>query len=281
MSSAKSIRSKLLNISRNENLYFQQVLVRFFHERFLERLSKSKYKENLLLKGGSFIYAQQGNTARPTIDIDFLGQNISNDTAEIIHIAKEICKISSNDFVVFKSESIQAIPINEQKEYHGTRLKIEVNFDTIKQHIQIDVGFGDKITPNAVLLSYPVLLQEFIEPTIVAYTIETSIAEKLHAIEVLANLNSRIKDFYDVYTFIIQKELDNNLLLEALKNTFDARFTRFEIDKIIKTINDFKSVENNVKMWNTFLKKINAKEQVSFEEAMKIIISKLEQIDNG
>lgn len=278
MSSAKSIRSKLLNISRNEDQYFQRILVRFFHERFLVRLSKSKYKENLLLKGGSFIYAQQGNTARPTIDIDFLGKNISNDTAEIIYIIEEICKIPSNDFVVFNTESIKAMPINEHKEYHGIRLKVEVKFDTIKQNIQIDIGFGDRITPDAVLLNYPVLLQEFTEPTILAYTIETAIAEKLHAIAVLADFNSRIKDFYDIYTFISQKELDNKLLLDALINTFASRITPLDIDIIIQIINDFKSDENKIKLWFIFLKKINAKEAVSFDEAMKIITDKLVQI---
>jgi predicted nucleotidyltransferase component of viral defense system len=270
MKSAISIRARLLNISRNEALPFQQILFRFFHERFLARLALSDYKKSLLLKGGNFIYAVQGKTARPTIDIDFLGTKISNNTDEILKIIKIICEVNLDDFVHFNTKNITAIPITEQKTDHGTRVKIEVMLDSIKQNIQIDVGFGDIITPKPIEIQYPVILEDFQSPILLAYNPETAIAEKLHAITVLAGFNSRMKDYYDIYYLERNSSLKNELLLSAIQNTFSARQTEFNPSNTVEIMNDFAKVENNIKMWNTFLKKIKA-EEIECETVVKRI----------
>jgi len=206
--SAASIRARLLNIARKEQLPFQQILFRFFHERLLARLAQSKYQNSLLLKGGNLIYVAQGNTARPTIDIDFLGKGLANSTDAVLKIIRSICEINLDDQVTFDLDEISVTHINEQNKYHGIRTKVEVGMGTIKQNIQIDIGFGDVVTPKPIELKYPALLPEFPEPLLLAYNYETVIAEKLHAITVLAGFNSRVKDYYDVYIFIKINQLD-------------------------------------------------------------------------
>jgi len=258
MSSAASIRSRLLSISKNEKLTFQQVAYRYFHERFLARLALSPYRDNLLLKGGSFIYAQQGNTARPTIDIDFLGTNISNDSESIKEIIKKICHISLDDSVRFNPNTIQATIITEQKEYPGIRLMVDVSFDTVRERIQLDIGFGDKITPNPISIDYPVLLSEFPRPNILAYTIETARAEKLHAIYTLAAFNSRVKDYYEINLFMLKNQYTKDQVLNAISNTFAARNTEYNSQKLGEIMQEYANNTKNKKMWHAFIKRIKA-----------------------
>lgn len=149
MISATSIRSKLYNIAQKENIAFQIIVVRYLHERLLYRLSVSKYAGYFYLKGGNFIYAMQGLLTRPTVDIDFLARNIPNDLNEIAGIFKEIISIKFDDAVVFDRENINAQTITENSEYSGIRLSFPASFDTIRQNIQIDIGFGDEIVPKS------------------------------------------------------------------------------------------------------------------------------------
>ena len=197
---ATSIRAVLMNLSRQENVTFQQVITRYLHERFLYRISLSKYQSSFVLKGGNLMYVIEGLHIRPTLDIDILAQNIDNDKDKLKNIFKVICDVSyNNDCVRFNTDSIAVFDIAEEKKYSGIRLLIDTQFDTIRQNIQIDIGFGDVITPAATKLSYPVLLNELETPEILAYSIETVIAEKFEAMIQLGELNSRMKDFYDVY----------------------------------------------------------------------------------
>ncbi|MBK9352518.1 MAG: nucleotidyl transferase AbiEii/AbiGii toxin family protein [Bacteroidetes bacterium] len=274
MKSAASIRAKLLNISREEKITFQQILFRFFHERFLARLSVSPYKNSLLLKGGNFIYALQGNTTRPTIDIDFLGHQISNESHFLLGIIQEICRIHIDDHVSFNPDTIETFPITENKTYHGTRLKVETTFDTIKQHIQIDIGFGDVITPSPININYPVILDEFSEPILKAYNSETAIAEKLHAMVMLANFNSRMKDFYDVYKLIENNDFNRILLKDAIQATFKKRESDFDLANCIIIIETIARDTEKLKLWYLFLKKINTK-PIDFKmliQSIKIVL---------
>ncbi|MBK9634139.1 MAG: nucleotidyl transferase AbiEii/AbiGii toxin family protein [Bacteroidetes bacterium] len=274
MKSAASIRAKLLNISREEKITFQQILFRFFHERFLARLSVSPYKNSLLLKGGNFIYALQGNTTRPTIDIDFLGHQISNESHFLLGIIQEICRIHIDDHVSFNPDTIETFPITENKTYHGTRLKVETTFDTIKQHIQIDIGFGDVITPSPIIIKYPVILDEFSEPILKAYNSETAIAEKLHAMVMLANFNSRMKDFYDVYKLIENNDFNRILLKDAIQATFKKRESDFDLANCIIIIETIARDTEKLKLWYLFLKKINS-DQIDFKmliQSIKIVL---------
>lgn len=124
----KSIRTKLLNVAQKEEVFYQTVLTRYFQERLLYRMSQTRFRNNFYLKGGALLYAFERFAARPTLDIDFLGHDISNEGAAIIAAFKEICSIPcEEDGIVFDTEHITAQNITEFKDYHGVRLCIALN----------------------------------------------------------------------------------------------------------------------------------------------------------
>ncbi|MBU1718967.1 MAG: nucleotidyl transferase AbiEii/AbiGii toxin family protein, partial [Bacteroidetes bacterium] len=179
MSSAASIRARLMNISREESIPFQVLIFRFLHERLLYRMSRTKWADSFVLKGGNLMYAQQGILTRPTKDIDYLAVNLRNDISLMTMVFAEVCTESySDDSVWFDEKSISAETISEQEKYEGVRIHIQAGFDTISQQIQIDIGFGDIMTPQPEKIVYPVLLKELESPFIKAYSNETVIAEK-------------------------------------------------------------------------------------------------------
>jgi predicted nucleotidyltransferase component of viral defense system len=269
MSTANAISAKLLDYSRKYKVNHQMILIRFFHERLLFRVSVSEFKNHLLLKGGNLLYSIQGNTARPTVDIDFSGNKISNDIEEIKKMFFQILAIKTNDGVIFNAETLHASEINEQNQYTGVRVKVIAQLANIKQNIQIDIGFGDVITPAPQTLHYPILLEDFEVPVIQAYTIETVIAEKLQAIIILAQLNSRMKDFYDIYSLLKSEKINLEVIKEAITQTFNNRNTPINFDSIVFK-EEFYTDVNRLKMWNAFLTKIKV-DNISFETVIKTI----------
>ncbi len=272
MSNANAISIKLLEYSKKYKVNHQMILIRFFHERLLFRVSVSAYKNHLLLKGGNLLYSIQGNTARPTVDIDFSGNKISNDIEEIKKMFLQILAIETNDGVIFNAETLNASEINEQNQYTGVRVKVIAQLANIKQNIQIDIGFGDVITPAPQTLHYPILLEDFEVPIIQAYTIETVIAEKLQAIIILAQLNSRMKDFYDIYSLLKSEKINFEVVKEAITQTFNNRNTPVNFDSIVFK-EEFYTDANRLKMWNSFLTKIKA-EEIPFE----IVVKRIEKL---
>ncbi len=266
-----------MHIAKQNGVSHQMILTRFFYERLLYRISVSDYKENLLLKGGNLLFAMQGLTARPTIDIDFLGKHLTNEAEKIKAIFKEILSVKTEDEIVFDAEQLTAVPINDQNHYTGIRVKVLVSLGNIKQYLQMDIGYGDLVTPKPMIIEYPILLPDFQVPLINAYTPETVIAEKLQAIISLAQLNSRMKDFYDIYTLIQDQKIDNRVLKEAIKQTFNQRNTSLNFETVVFT-EEFYNDTNRFKMWKAFLKKIKVSE-ISFEEVVKRINNKLKEIN--
>lgn len=269
MSNANAISIKLLEYSKKYKVNHQMILIRFFHERLLFRVSVSEFKNHLLLKGGNLLYSIQGNTARPTVDIDFSGNKISNDIEEIKKMFLQILAIETNDGVIFNAETLNSSEINEQNQYTGVRVKVIAQLANIKQNIQIDIGFGDVITPAPQTLHYPILLENFEVPVVQAYTIETVIAEKLQAIIILAQLNSRMKDFYDIYSLLKSEIINFEVVKEAITQTFNNRNTPVNFDSIVFK-EEFYTDVNRLKMWNAFLTKIKA-DNISFETVIKTI----------
>jgi hypothetical protein len=281
MKSSTSIRTRLLNISRNENIPFQQILYRYFHERFIYRVSVSVYSNAFLLKGGNLLYVEQGLVSRPTKDIDFLAKGITNDISEIKNIFIEICKVQCpNDKVLFDPDSIDLMIISDQEKYSGLRVILSASFDTVKQKIQIDIAYGDIVTPKAQTIDYPVLLDEMPVPVISAYTTETLIAEKFQAMIELAGLNSRMKDFYDVYTLLEADDFDRNILKDAIIATFKNRNTPYTQNHSLFT-DGFATDKNRKQMWKAFLKKINTKKTIPFEQVIQKINKVLKPIYNS
>jgi predicted nucleotidyltransferase component of viral defense system len=261
-------------LAKKEGIDFQLIIIRFLHERLLYRLSVSDYSQQLILKGGAFIYAMQGLKSRPTIDVDLLGTQISNDIEILCEVFREICIVKSEDEVVFNQESVVGELITQQDKYNGVRLYIDASFHTVRQRIQIDVGFGDIVIPVVQELEYPILLDDMQVPVIQAYSKETVIAEKFQAMIELSVANSRMKDFYDVYKLLAENEFDNDTLEEAIQATFANRETSYTENHALFTA-EFATNLQRKRSWTAFLNKINRDKELKFEEILRLISEKL------
>lgn len=265
----KSIRARLLNVAKQEDVYYQTILTRYFQERLLYRISQTRYRENFYLKGGALMYAYERFAARPTLDIDFLGTHISNDGERITEAFREICAVEcEEDGVKFASDKIVTQNITEFKDYHGIRLSIPVTMDTIAQAMTMDIGFGDVVTPHPVLLDYPLLLEGLPEASILAYSTETVIAEKMHAIIDLADQSSRMKDYYDLYHILTSFKYDNAILQDAINRTFENRHTPYNADTMLFR-NDFPDHPQMQVRWTAFLRKATIKSSLSFSDVAR------------
>lgn len=271
----KSIRARLLNIAREENLFFQTILTRYFQERLLYRISLTHYKKKFYLKGGALMYAYEGFSARPTLDIDFLGTNISNDGQQIINAFKEICAVPyEEDGVNFDLTNISAQNITEFKDYHGIRVSIPVSMDSITQVLTMDIGFGDVVTPKAMPLDYPTLLHHLPIANILAYSIETVIAEKMHAVVDLADQSSRMKDYYDLYQILATQEYNEEVLKKAIKCTFENRHSSYDEDTMFFRAEYPDNTEMQTR-WKAFIRKITSKSDLSFADVVNYLQIKL------
>lgn len=267
----KSIRSKLLNIAKKEDVFYQTILTRYFQERLLYRMSQTRFRSNFFLKGGALMYAYERFAARPTLDIDFLGSSISNEGSSIVAAFREICAVPyEEDGVIFDVDKIAAQNITEFKDYHGVRLSIPVKMDTISQIMTMDVGFGDVVTPNPIDLDYPILLEHLPSANILAYSLETVIAEKMHTVIDLADQSSRMKDYYDLYNILSKKEYDEDILKEAIVRTFENRHTAYDADTMFFRGGFADNPQMEVR-WNAFVRKITKNTTTSFREVVAFI----------
>ena len=272
----KSVKERLLNISRAEQYSSQLLISRYFQERLLYRLSVSSYKDKFILKGGALLYAHDGFQARPTLDIDFMAKNVSNDMANIEKIFQKICQIEcKEDGVVFDFDTIETNEIAITKEYHGVRLSLLAHLDTAQQPISMDVGFGDVITPSPQQLTFPSLISTAPSANILAYSLETVVAEKFQAMISLSLGNSRMKDFFDVYQILSRQTLDSGILSEAIKATFANRGTEYKDDHPLFEESFF--TDNNRSLyWKGFLKRIKYNRPLSFTDVGTLIRTRLQ-----
>ena len=225
---AQSIKSRLLNMADGDNKKYQQLVVRFFHERLLFRLSKSDYRERFILKGGALLYAFDEFMPRPTLDIDFMGRRIDNDKANILTAFKEIASLSyPEDGITFHTDTLTAEDITVEKKYPGVRISMAANIGSYRQNLTFDIGFGDVIVPRPQELEYPTLFDAMEEPDILAYSLETVVAEKFQTMIDRGRFNSRMKDYFDLYRIFSVHQFDDTLLSEAIKATFENRGTEF------------------------------------------------------
>lgn len=267
----KSIRTKLLNVAKKENIFYQTILTRYFQERLLYRMSQSRYRNNFYLKGGALMYAYERFAARPTLDIDFLGNNISNEGTSIIAAFKEICSVPfEEDGVIFDVGHITAQNITEFKDYHGIRLSIPVKMDSIAQVLTMDIGFGDVVTPSPVNLDFPILLEHLPCANILAYSLETVIAEKMHAIIDLADQSSRMKDYYDLHRILKEEKYDPEVLQEAIIRTFENTHTPYDENTMFFR-KDFGINQQMEARWKAFMRKITKATDLSFSEVVGFI----------
>ena len=270
MTNSNSVKARLKNFAIQTGHTFQEALTYYGLERTIYRISVSKYAEHFVLKGGIFLYAVfDRNYERATTDVDLLAQRISNSSNEMKRLFQDIFSQETDDALVFDPGSVSVENITEFKEYHGLRISAVAYLDRTKIPIDIDIGFGDIIYPNAVKMDFPVIL-DMEPPKINAYSLESSIAEKLEAIIHNGYLNSRYKDFYDIYILSKKFSFDYAELRNAVVETFDNRNTKMSMDAAAFG-EDFLNDPIHQTRWKAFLKKKNALIQVSMADAIKQI----------
>jgi predicted nucleotidyltransferase component of viral defense system len=224
---AASVRTRLLNRSRETGEDFQFVLHRYAAERFLYRLGESSHRDRYVLKGAMLFALWGGSIYRPTRDLDFTGYG-SNETEDVLASLREVCMIAvADDGVTFDSGTLAAEAIRDDAEYNGLRTRFQATLDNARIPMQIDIGFGNAIEPAATEADYPTLLDSA-APRIRAYPHEAVIAEKLHAMVVFGERNTRYKDFYDLSVLARQFRFEGERLARAIAATFERRRTTID-----------------------------------------------------
>jgi predicted nucleotidyltransferase component of viral defense system len=245
-----SVRARLLARARTEKTDYQVLLTHYALERLLYRLSVSAHRERFILKGAMLFVTWLKDPFRPTRDLDLLGYGAS-DAESIANAFKAICGTQApDDGVAFEVDGLVAAPIREEMGYGGVRVQTHAVLDGARIPIQIDIGFGDVITPGPVEIMYPVLL-DAPAPHLRAYPVATVVAEKFNAIVVLGIANSRLKDFYDLWLISRTFEFDGAELSAAVLRTFERRGTPVPAD-VPTGLTRFYAEEWNTR-WRAFL----------------------------
>jgi len=263
----QSVKDRLKNLAKSSGRDYNFVCIQYMHERFLARLEQSDYKERFILKGALLLLAYDISRVRPTKDIDFLGNHLSNQADDIETAIRQIAEIDLEDGVQFHGDKIEIDEITKDADYAGLRVRLSALVGGDHQRLQIDIGFGDVIVHGPVEMSYPAML-DFEPPKVNAYSLESAIAEKLQAIVSLGIFGSRMKDFYDIWFLTKTRKFDKQRLTEAIETTFKKRNTEIGDIKLIFE-KEFVQDSNKSKQWAAFLRRISIEEQVSFESVME------------
>ena len=254
---AASVLARLKNKAAESGRSYQLCLQLFCQEEFLRRLEKSKYAENLVLKGGLFIYSLTGFDSRVTVDVDFLLKKIPNTPEQLTTVIEEIINTpTGNDFITFEIKDVA--PIALAKKYAGIGVSIVAHIKNTRTPFSIDFGVGDVIVPKQEKRKIPTQLDGFDSPSVNTYSLETTIAEKIDAILSLMEFSSRMKDYYDIYFLANKFDFDGALLTEALKKTFDNRAHTFTAEQF-EQVMDFDNDDAMQKKWKAFVRKIETK----------------------
>jgi len=245
-----SVRQRLMNLARARTEEFGLILTRYGIERLLYRLSQSPYRSTFVLKGALLFELWTDHPHRPTRDLDLAGRQETT-VADMKRVFAAICaQPVENDGLAFDPKAVRAETIREERAYQGIRVRCLARLGNARIPVQVDVGFGDVITPGPVKLEYPTLL-DFPAPRLQAYPRETMVAEKFHALVRLGLTNSRMKDFYDLWILARDFEFDGQVLAQALEATFRRQKTEIPVVDPLPLSAEF--AENKARQWRAFL----------------------------
>lgn len=254
---AASVLARLKNKAAESGRSYQLCLQLFCQEEFLRRLEKSKYAENLVLKGGLFLYSLTDFDSRVTADVDFLLRKIPNTPEQLKGILEDIIAVhTGNDFVIFDIKD--AAPIAFAKKYAGIGVSLVARIKNTKTPFSIDFGVGDVIVPKQQKRGIPTQLDDFTAPTVNTYSLETTVAEKIDAILSLMEFSSCMKDYYDIYYLANKFDFDGKVLTEALRKTFANRGRNFTTEQF-EQVMGFDDDVTMQKKWKAFIRKIDTK----------------------
>ena len=272
MINIESIKGKIRSFAEKKNLKSQEVLQIYFFERFLERLSKSKYKNNFVIKGGFLISSLIGIENRTTMDMDTTIKGIALKEEKIKEIVQEIININVDDGIIFEIKDISYI--REEDEYENFRVSLIANVGKTKNPMKLDLTTGDAITPREIEYTYPCIFSKE-DIKIMAYPLETILAEKYETIIRRNITTTRMRDFYDLYTLYKQKkdQIDYEILKEAIEKTSNKRGS-WEIMK------DYKEIIEDIKedsylrfLWKVYLKENKYIGDLTFDKIVGVVIT--------
>lgn len=251
---AASVRARLLNVAKAQDADFNQVLVRFALERILYRLSQSEHADHFLLKGALLFTLWYDLPHRTTRDADLLGFGPS-DLESISQTFRDIAGVEVEDGIVFDPATVSVEEIRKDAGYAGARVLITGELAKARCKTQIDIGFGDAVTPGPVHAVYPVLIADLPAPRLQTYPVYTVISEKLHAIALLGMANSRLKDYLDLWVLLDRETLNAHTLARAIAATFLRRGMSVPSVLPVGLTDEFATDSSRQAMWHVFLKK--------------------------
>jgi predicted nucleotidyltransferase component of viral defense system len=249
-----SVRQRLLNLAHDRKEELQLVLIRYGVERLLYRLSVSRHADQFVLKGAMLFQLWTGQLHRSTLDVDLLGSG-SDDVARLVKVFQEVCSQKvEDDGLIFLPDSVRGEEIRENQQYGGVRIQMVGMLDKARIPVQIDIGFGDIITPRAKAVPYPSLVG-FPTSRLPAYPKETVVAEKYQTMVSLGIANSRMKDFYDVWTLAQEFDFEGTLLAQAILATFKRRGTPLPQTVPLALTQEFSADKSKRIQWTAFVKR--------------------------
>ena len=268
-SKAMSLKGRIKNYAKNNNIAAQVVLQNYMFERFLQRLSLSEYSEKFVVKGGMLIAAIVGLDTRSTMDLDTTLRNLPLTEAQITQAVQAICSIDLKDDVCFEIKSIA--PIRKDDVYGGYCVRMNAIYDTIVTPLSVDVSTGDVITPTAVKYEFEGIFDDNIRINLWGYNIETVMAEKTETILSRGIFTTRPRDYYDVYILGTTQSFNHEVFKEALRATAVHRGSLEQI-KDIKVIFDQISTSEELKdMWDKYQKKFTYAKNITFENVLEVL----------
>ncbi len=270
-----SVLGKLKNKAKASGISYQQCLQLFFQEEFLRRLSKSGYVDNLVLKGGLFIYTLTRFESRATVDVDFLLRHTTNAIDKVKSMIEEIIRTpTGNGYIEMSAEGFEEI--SPQRKYRGISAQIIGRLKNVRVPFNVDIGVGDVIVPEAESRTIATQLPDFEAPIIYTYTLESTIAEKFDAILQRYELSGRMKDFYDIYYLAASFDFEGIKLQTAIYETLQKRGTPYEKDSFRRVAGLADDSDMHTK-WKYFLKTIK-EDTLGFDVVMRQIKDFLEPV---
>jgi len=251
---AASIHARLLTLAKSTDQDFNLVLNHYAVERWLYRLSVSDQRERLWLKGAMLFHLWFDAPHRPTRDADFLGFG-AIDAAALIATMRTVSAMEVDDGMVFDPDSVTVEPIREDARYGGLRALVKGRLGNARCQLQLDVGYGDAVTPGAQEVEFPTLLDDVLVPRLMVYPRETAVAEKVEAITRLGENNSRMKDFYDLRALVREGAIDEGVLIQAIAATFERRASEFPEGLPLGLTAAFGENADKQQQWQAFLRK--------------------------
>ena len=271
MKNAMQLKAIIKNLAKEKHISAQLVMQNFMLERLLERISVSKYQRNFILKGGFLIAAMVGLDTRATMDMDATIKGLPINEQTVREMFEEICKIEINDDVTFSFRSIGEI--REGDEYTGYRVSLSANYSPMAVPLKLDITTGDKITPKEIEYRFKLLLEDR-SISVLAYNLETILAEKLETVISRGDQNTRPRDYYDIYILakLQYSNIEFNSLKEALNATVDKRGSKAVVKDYRKIMDTVRNSEIMQKQWDNYQKDFEYSQDIAFVDACDMVV---------